>query len=60
MARKRKTNDITGESLAAPAIEGWTPPITNFEVSRRFFAKHGDNIETRAIDRKWRKLGSQV
>ena len=60
MVRTPKTNDITGESLTAPAIEGWTAPRTNADVSRRFFAKHGTNLETRAIDRKWRKLGSQA
>ena len=56
----RTEKRITGESLSATPIEGWTPPLTNAEVSRRFFEKHGNNLETRAIDRKWRRLGAQV
>jgi len=60
MVRAPRTNEITGASINAPAVEGWVAPTTNAEVSRRFFAKHGENPETRAIDRKWRKLGSTL
>ena len=33
---------------------------THNEISKIFFAKHGDTHETRKIDAKWRKLGSEA
>lgn len=40
--------------------EGWKAPQTDEQVSREFFAKHGDGDFMRAIDRHWRILGKLI
>lgn len=40
--------------------EGWKAPQTNEQVSREFFAKHGDDHYMREIDRRWRILGKLI
>lgn len=40
--------------------DGWKAPQTDEQLSQEFFAKHGRDSITEAIDRRWRTLGKLV
>lgn len=40
--------------------EGWQPPRTDAEASKRFFDKHGHSPWNDAIDKRWRSLGRKI
>lgn len=40
--------------------DGWKAPKTDEDVWRWFADKHGDDVWTCAIDRKWRTIGKLI
>lgn len=48
------------KSTTVTSRNGWKAPQNSFDMQQEFFAKHGQDPYTEAIDRRWRRLGKLI